>query len=278
MSHLKKCDTPEISCDQGVRAERSSKSRQQSFVVKSGARVLEILEFFQERNAPAREVDVRTTLQLPKSSTNELLKTLTAQGFLAFDSQSKTYFPSYRLVKYGHWLSKFYYGENRLNLMLEEISAEVGETVLVSMPQGRHMQIVAIKPSSESAEPLLDGYREGRLLDILGTATGSAYLMTLSNLEVLEIVRKTAKFRLQARDSSAGQKIIRQINLFRKQQFAENRMWMKTWEGLTLAFPLPWATVRTPLFLGVGGPLASVEAKERKIIASVAHAMDRYLH
>ena len=78
--------------------------------VRSGARVLDILEFFLVHGGPAREVDIRMALHLPKSSTNDLLKTLLVRGLLTFNSKARINFPSFCLVKFGSWLSNFYFG------------------------------------------------------------------------------------------------------------------------------------------------------------------------
>lgn len=59
--------------------------------VKSGYRVIQVLEYFRDNPGPGRNADIAAGIGIPGSSTNELLKTLVETGYLAFDPRSKRY-------------------------------------------------------------------------------------------------------------------------------------------------------------------------------------------
>src|SRR5262245_9931978 len=145
--------------------------------VKSASRVLDIFEFFYQFRRPARGIDIASHLELPKSSTNGLLKTLVDGGYLTFDPINKTYFLSFRLVGFGNWLSSFYFGPQRLTSMLEELQLKCGECVALSVRNGFDMQFVAVLP----APGLPFVMPEGRKWPIVGSTIGAALLMTLDD-------------------------------------------------------------------------------------------------
>src|SRR4051794_8560152 len=81
-------------------------------MVKSAARVLEILEFFDEERAPATARKVAQALGYPQSSTSALLHSLVASGHLRLDARAHTYLPSLRVAMLGSgWLAPRLCGE-----------------------------------------------------------------------------------------------------------------------------------------------------------------------
>jgi len=80
-------------------------------LVKSAVRIMQIFEYFQDVGRPARAIEIGEALELPKSSAIGLLKTLVETGYLAFNTNTKTYFPSFRIVCSGSRLSSVYFGE-----------------------------------------------------------------------------------------------------------------------------------------------------------------------
>ena len=61
--------------------------------VKSGARVVEILELFAEERRPLSATEIGAALDYPKSSASLLLHTLVECGWLSLNSESMRYFP-----------------------------------------------------------------------------------------------------------------------------------------------------------------------------------------
>lgn len=59
--------------------------------VKSANRVLDLLELFNRRNRPMSHTDLVDALEIPKSSLSQLLRSLTARGYLSFAPGPNTY-------------------------------------------------------------------------------------------------------------------------------------------------------------------------------------------
>src|SRR4051794_25350837 len=81
------------------RAARAN--RDDSGSVKSASRVLDVLEYAQRCRKPFKAVCLRSEFDWPASSTQELLQTLVKSGYLVFNSKTKLYFPSPRVLTLG---------------------------------------------------------------------------------------------------------------------------------------------------------------------------------
>lgn len=235
--------------------------------VKSCARVIDVLEFFHARGAPAREVDIRAALNLAKSSANDLLKTLLQRGYLTLDPVTRTYFPSFRLAKFGSWLSSFYFGGDKLSRMMIELSEETGEVVVLSAPRDYTMQILSI----EQKEHRYD-YMEGTFIDIVNTATGRACLMTKTDSEIISMARRAARFRPQDKSPAALDQVFKMIKLFQQQRYSVSPAYD------TIGVPLPPGHAPVPLFVGVGGSPSNIKNREAAIAQAIFSAVNRNLH
>lgn len=240
--------------------------------VKSCARVIDVLEFFYERGAPAREVDIRTALNLAKSSTNDLLKTLLQRGYLTLDPATRTYFPSFRLAKFGGWLSNFYFGGDKLSRMMRELSEETGEVVILSAPRDCNMQIISIEQRENRYR-----YLEGTSIDIVNTATGRACLMTKTDSEIIRTTLRAARFRAQDKSPAALDRVLKMIKVFQKQHYSVHVRQSPSNEDITIGVPLPPGQTPIPLFVGVGGPACSIKNRETAIVEAMFSAVSRNL-
>jgi DNA-binding IclR family transcriptional regulator len=239
--------------------------------VKSCARMIDVLEYFHERARPAREVDIRAALRLPKSSANDLLKTLLQRGYLTLDPATRTYFPSFRLAKFGSWLSNFYFGGDKLSRLMHELSEETGESVVLSAPSDCMMQILSMEDKAHRYD-----YLEGTFIDIVNTATGRACLMTKTNIEIMNIARRAARFRPQDKSPEALERVVQMIEGFRQQRYSCS-VAPKT-RDITIGVPLPPGHTPIPLFVGVGGSERSIKNREAAIAQAIYAAVDRNLH
>lgn len=222
-------------------------------LVKSGARVLDVFDFLYSYQRPAREVDIRTALALPKSSTNDLLKTMVTRGYLAFDALERTYSPSYRLARFGKTVDSIDPAGQGLSSLLDKLRSTIGEVVLLAEPHETKMQIVAIEMDDDDYETRRN-FPEGRLLDIISTASGRAYLMTRSEENICWIARRNARFAPAERTPEAINSILGMVRQFSTVNYASSmRHHANCAESLTIAMPLPQKPNHAPLTIAVGG-------------------------
>jgi len=230
----------------------------QEGMVKSGARVLDVFDFLSHVQRPAREVEIRNALALPKSSTNDLLKTMVGRGYLAFDVLDRTYAPSYRLARFGKMVDSLDADGHGLSDLIAGIRSRVGEAVLLSEPLEARMQVVAIDTDDEDARR---NFCAGKLLDIVTSASGRAYLMTRSERDIRWIARRNARFRPQEKTPQAIGNIVSMVRQFAELRYASSMQSIQKGPSLTVAMPLPPRPNRASLMLAVGGPIERMEPR-----------------
>jgi DNA-binding IclR family transcriptional regulator len=237
-------------------------------LVKSGARVLAVLEYFYVARRPVRAIEVGRALGLPRSSANELLATMVDTGYLCFNADDKTYFPSFRIVRFGHWLSSFYFGPHELIGMMERLNDESGLPVALSVENGRHMQFVGLvrseAPEQVRASPP-DLIAEGLRVPLVGTACGSAMLMTKYDSAVAQCFARARGLRETAVPSDEMVDFIGTIRRYRQRGYATNPDW-KAPDLMSLAVPLPRSASGVAMVLGFGGEGRHVQANEVELV------------
>src|SRR3546814_479892 len=117
--------------------------------VKSGARVIDVLEYLHRLDRPARAVEMCNALGLAPSSANDLLKTLVHVGYLEFDEADKSYFPGLRAAMFGNWLTARYPKLGLLNELMERVAVETGESVVLFTHRQHQVQVLALKPGRQ---------------------------------------------------------------------------------------------------------------------------------
>ncbi|MEH6759404.1 MAG: helix-turn-helix domain-containing protein [Parasphingorhabdus sp.] len=236
------------------------------FRVKSGARVVAVLDFFQRFNRPARAYEIGRALDLAPSSANDLLKTLVEVGYLDFDAAEKTYFPGIRVGLLGHWLARLHPELNQLEDFARNLSRECGEHVVLFAQRQHKIQVLSIRPG-EVAPPV--NIYEGASLPVFGTAAGCALLMLKSHMETYDIVRKT--FRTKS-CSHAVVSIGGIVQDCKRRGYASSVREDIVPDNWAIALPLPIKVSESSIVVGLGGPTARVQRNERQLVA-LAHSM-----
>ena len=156
-------------------------------LVKSAARALEVMEAFAAERRRLTAAQLGTLLGYPKSSTNVLLKSLTTQGYLAYEPREASYFPTLKLTHLGDWLPGSLFGSDLLLPMLETLRDSTGETVTLTMATGLHMRCLRALIGRHPIALQLD---EGFLFPVFDTAIGNAYLSTLADDMILTLLQR----------------------------------------------------------------------------------------
>ncbi len=156
-------------------------------LVKSAARAFEVMEAFATERRWLTAAQLGGMLGYPKSSTNVLLKSLLAQGYLAYEPRDATYFPTLKLTHLGDWLPSMLFGSDLLLPMLEALRDSTGETVTLTIATGLHMRGLRALIGRHPIALQLD---EGFLFPIFDTAIGNAYLSTLDDDAIAALLQR----------------------------------------------------------------------------------------
>jgi DNA-binding IclR family transcriptional regulator len=157
-------------------------------VVKSAGRVLEVFEFFAHRHAPATVSEVTAALGFPLSSTSVLLKSLRSLGYLDHDPRTREYTPTIRFAVLGTWIfERFFAEEGGIPRLMDELQAETGETIVLAMQHGLHVDYIRIL---QSIRPVRFFIRPGSRRPIHLPAAGKVLLAQQPDAEVAAMLRR----------------------------------------------------------------------------------------
>ena len=236
-------------------------------VIKSAARVLEIFEYFSERQTPASVGDIARNLGFPQSSTSVLLKSLYSLGYLDYDPQARLYTPTMRIAFLGSWVQQRALGGNNLISVLEQIHAETGELVLLGMQNGVTVQYAHIV---ESTHPVRMHLKIGTRRPITRAAVGRVLLSLHPDAEIKKILRRVNSEETVAANRTKESDLLDEIEKIRAFGFAETSGSMTPGGGvIATLLDIPEGP---PMGVGVGAPIERLE-KNRDHIRKV---LDKY--
>lgn len=241
-------------------------------VIKSAGRVLAVLEAFQtwRRSATAREIS--RTLKIPRSSTNALLSSLLELGYLWFDRETNTYFPTLKVGLLGDWLVGSLRGDPVLNGILQDISTDTGETVAIAVRTGFDMQFVTIIPSSF---PVALNITEGALADLFESAVGIAWLATQEPLDIEHLV--AARHQQKNVDHKDLTGLMPRVDEARKRgaAVAYEKVLPDT-GAIAVAYGRP--VQGQTLVIGIGGPQDRIRRSEARFVELMQRHVRRSIH
>lgn len=241
--------------------------RVQGGYVKSAVRALQLLEYFESCGHPARCLDVAEALALPKSSANELLKTLTESGYLTCDPLTKLYAPSLRVYKLGRNVARRYYCDRAIMEALEKLHDITGEIAAVFAQNGHHMQFVATIPGRGFSS---NRHSEGNKVSMMPSACGKAYLASKPNRTVIDAARVATRSRhVSGRAGLSVQDVLDGINLTRARGFAVSSPGLHPDGMSAVAVSVSMPQSQSPIVIGVGNHSAGREEQLARTIKEV---------
>lgn len=216
--------------------------------IKSAARVLEVLEYFDDWQRPSTVMEIAKALGYPQSSTSVLLKSLVRSGYLLHDPRARTYITSSRVALLGSWINSQFVVEGSIISMLKELNEKTGDTIILAMRNGLYVQYIHVVQATSHA----------RLHMTLGTvrpiaASGAGYAL-LSAMSTAEVTRLVMRINAEAKE---GQPLIQlrelldKLAMIRKKGYAFTCM--VTPGGGIIAAHLPHVAGQPPMVVGIGG-------------------------
>lgn len=232
-------------------------------VIKSAGRTLAVLEAFQTWKRPATAREVARELDIPRSSTNALLASMVALGYLWFEAESTTYFPTLKVGLLGDWLIGSVRRDQTLSNILHEISTRTGETVSTAVRAGFDMQFITIVPSTF---PVALNIAEGTVAPIFESAVGMAWMAAQTPNEIDLLLQAHNRQRAGAETSSAEVfKRIASVGV-KGAAVAYGKVLPDT-GAIGLAYPKP--IQGQTIVVGVGGPEDRIRRSESQIISLI---------
>lgn len=215
--------------------------------VKSAVRVLQILEHFDEVQAPLGALEVSKALKLPQSSTWALLQTLLSVGYLTLDSESRTYLPTERVSLLGAWAYAPLFGEGRLLDLMKDLRATTRARIVLAAQAGhlvRYIHVLESVPHSAYQQ-------RGAPLPLLKTAIGRLFLSLYAPEDAARIIRRLNAERTEGESPANVGETLKELNEIRRLGYSVS-IGRKTPGSGTVAMLIPRVCGRgRPLALGI---------------------------
>ena len=250
--------------------------------VKSAMRTVEILEYFASVSQPVRTCEISSALDIPNSSVDDILRTLTTRGYVSFNRRTKRYAPSYKIVCMAQAIERGFFGDDRLRLLLRELQRVTGETVFLNVQNDCWVENVATIPGSWEEVSNDDGYHR-QVVYFDGTrwrpATNfaAALLALQSKLDIIDLVMRTQKMGISPNAQFAVKELIDDARMIRARGFATCRRDDKI-KIESVACPIRISNGNFPAAVGVvGSNLLGSERKSKELATAIYKVVTEHL-
>ena len=239
--------------------------------VKSAARVLQIFELFDTMREPLKVGEIAARLDYPQSSTSVLLRSLVGLGYLAADPVARTFMPTPRIGLLGSWCVSDPMRSGAVHRLMDELSRATGQTIILAGRNGIYAQYFHVV---QATRPLRLHVPVGTLRMLVWSTAGFVMLRDTPEAEVRALVRRTnaeagaSQARIQIAD------VLARIAHARKAGYGFSRALVTPGTGMIcVRLPIQQAGA-DPMTICVSGWVETIEAEERKIIATIHTAID----
>lgn len=232
--------------------------------IKSADRVLEIFEMFSGERQWVTVMDVARALNVPQSSTSELLSSLVRRGYLYRDRAARTFRPTARVALLGAWVQPELFRHGRLLPMMDGLQEDTGESIILASLIG-----VDIKHVHVVGEGLPAGLASGTEHHPLHSPFGVALLSMMYRENVRKLVH-----RLNAESDPA---------LHRRYSDLEPQLNTVSRQGYTIgelgdgraavAVLLPERAGEEQLAIGIAGPADRIAANSSQLVQTLRGAI-----
>lgn len=224
-------------------------------VIKTAARVFEVLEYLREVRRPVTVREISERLSYPLSSAQVLLKSIATLGYLRYDSSLRAYLASPRLASIGDWVMDAMFQGGRVLEALGEIARTSGFTAILAVENDIYAQYVHVILGGSAiqfnAQP---GTR--RLICMSGM--GWALLAASSDEHVARAIHRS-NLRLEPGGQTVdGEFVLARVEESRQQGYAFSKGTVTEGIGIVaMASSAPTADAR--FAVGVGGLIGQLE-------------------
>ena len=242
--------------------------------VKSARRVFDVLEFFEEHQQAASVLEVASALKFPQSSTSALMRTMTAFGYLHYDTSRRTYIPTPRVSMLGHWISPTLFTRGRLLNLMEDLSARTGETIMVALRNGLSAQYIHV---IQAKLPMRLYVKAGTLRPLARSGSGYALLSSYTDREVRRLVRLINANETRPDRQVDIKELLQELRKVRSQGHAFSINLVTPGAGVVAVNLPPVAESQEPLVLCVAGLTDALVAQEIELAQLMAKAISFHL-
>ena len=249
--------------------------------VKSCMRALQVIEFFTRTARPARTVEISQSLSIPNSSADEILRTLAAEGYISYDTTTKLYAPSYKLVASSRTIEQNFFGGNCIDALMDDMRSELGATVYLTQQNDCWVQPVAEVRGDWVEKGSAPHYPDEMVCYAgdcwqPGTNFAAAMLTRYSNVELVDLTVRTQRMGIGPKGPSMVKRLVELVGRARARGYALCRRGSAV-QVDSIAMPLPLSQAMTPYAVGiVGAHLFNSRADEKSMVGAMHAVLNRH--
>lgn len=239
--------------------------------VKQAAYVLDLLEFFAAHQRPASLAEIAKHFGWPRSSTFNLLGTLTARGFLYEPRAKAGYYPAPVWAALVGQIEAAQPIPKDVHALLEGLVQETGETAVLAAASGAHALFVETVESPSSVRYTAP---VGKRVPLHVTATGRALLSQMSVEERASVLKRAEFERYTDTTIMSAAEVEAEIERsLARGWFQGNAEYTQDLAGVALPFEL--ADRRFALL--VAGPSFRVDSRLEALASAIRSRLAGYL-
>jgi DNA-binding IclR family transcriptional regulator len=243
-----------------------------SSLVKSAARVLEILEHFDSVRAESTVMDIARALDYPQSSTSVLVKSLVDLGYLQRGSKERTYRPTPRVTLLGNWVEPMLSPDGEILRLMDELGEATGETIILAAMYTNVVRYIYVIQGT-SAMRLHDS--AGAIRPFVNSGAGRMFMSGLDDERVRALVhRHNAELPAGAPKVQLAA-VRRDLAAIRADGYAVSFDKVTPGAGIVAA-PLPASPEGLPLVVGIGGLSQTIRSNADRFAHLIRLAIQRH--
>ena len=211
---------------------------------------------------PLSSQEIGANLDIPRSSTAALLRALVDLGILSIDRRQAQYFPTAQFARLGSWLDAALHSDDRVLAITRRLQEETRETITIAVVADTHFELTHVERSQQAISFVAEA---GQRFRIFGTAIGVAYLMTLSDREILALHERLQR-RADPQWSPEPGSIPPMQRIHAARSIGYSAAYGAVFEGAgAISLPLPASAGPRPMVLSVAGPSDRLRSRESDI-------------
>lgn len=240
-------------------------------IVKQVLLAIQILEFFASRKRPATLSEIAEHFGWPRSSTFNLIETLSKSGLLYEPKYRTGYYPTRRLLDLARTIVAEGPLSDRLRMMAVNLAERTGETVTLAGLSGLNAVFLEVV---ESPSPIRYFTHVGERVPLYPTASGQAILSMFSPRERAALLRKLEYVRYAPNTPMSPEEVEAEVQTsIERGWFVNNNGYVRDLMGIAIPLPLP----DRQLCLMIAGPAFRLESRLPEMVAELRAEIDGYL-
>ncbi len=176
-------------------------------VVKSAARTIQILEYFDHVRRDVCISEIAQALHYPPSSTSALLRSMVAMGYLQHNRIARTYRMTRRTSLLGTWVDASLVRQGAIVNLAHRLANLTGETVTLGRMNDNRVQVIYVADPPEGKAAVCVGCQHG----MAQSAAGLALLSMLEDHQVRRILTRLNAERAEGEEAITLPKAIDDI-------------------------------------------------------------------